>query len=182
MALFAMIAAVDGEAQSAAMERPAFVDVLHEHQGMVFSIALHFLRDRSAAEEVAQDVFLQLHKHFDSIEVPRVVFWLRKVTSHRAIDYIRRRKLRTTVALENLPEPSSPGEQPDLMLNRRLRTLVASLPEKPRMVMVLRYQEDMMPEEIAAALDMPVRTVKSHLHRSLEMLREKIGRSMGEMK
>jgi RNA polymerase sigma-70 factor (ECF subfamily) len=68
------------------------------------------------------------------------------------------------------------------MLQRRLRTLVASLPEKPRLVMVLRYQEDMMPDEIAAALDMPVRTVKSHLHRSLEMLREKIGRSMGEVK
>ncbi len=149
---------------------------------MVFSIALHFLRDRSAAEEVAQDVFLQLHRHFATIETARVVFWLRKVTSHRAIDYIRRRKLRATVALENLPEPSSPSEQPDLMLQRRLRTLVASLPEKPRMVMVLRYQEDMMPEEIAAALDMPVRTVKSHLHRSLEMLREKIGRSMGELK
>ena len=149
---------------------------------MVFSIALHFMRDRSAAEEVAQDVFLQLHRHFDRIETARVIFWLRKVTSHRAIDYIRKRKLRATVALENLPEPSSPGEQPDLMLQRRLKTLVASLPEKPRMVMVLRYQEDMMPEEIAAALDMPVRTVKSHLHRSLEMLREKIGRSMGEVK
>jgi RNA polymerase sigma-70 factor (ECF subfamily) len=169
-------------AKRAAVEQASFADVLREHQGMVFSIALHFLRDRSAAEEVAQDVFLQLHRHFETIETARVVFWLRKVTSHRAIDYIRRRKLRATVALENLPEPSSPGEQPDLMLQRRLRTLVASLPEKPRLVMVLRYQEDMMPEEIAAALDMPVRTVKSHLHRSLEMLREKIGRSMGEVK
>jgi RNA polymerase sigma-70 factor (ECF subfamily) len=57
--------------------------------------------------------------------------------------------------------------------------LVASLPEKPRMVMVLRYQEDLMPEEIAGVLDMPVRTVKSHLQRSLAMLREKFDRSVG---
>ena len=160
-----------------------FAEIVRRYQSMVFSIALHFLADPPAAEELAQDVFMQLHAKLSTLKSPEhMVFWLRKVTSHRAIDYIRKRKLRATVALENLPEPSSPGEQPDLMLQRRLRTLVASLPEKPRMVMVLRYQEDMMPEEIAAALDMPVRTVKSHLHRSLEMLREKIGRSMGEVK
>jgi RNA polymerase sigma-70 factor (ECF subfamily) len=63
------------------------------------------------------------------------------------------------------------------MLSERLRRLVASLPEKPRAVMVLRYQEDLDPEEIAATLGMPVRTVKSHLQRSLVMLREKAGRA-----
>ena len=82
-----------------------FADLLREHQGMVFSIALHFLRDRSVAEEVAQDVFLQLHRNFDLVEEERVIFWLRKVTANRSIDAIRKRKLRTTVALENAPEP-----------------------------------------------------------------------------
>jgi RNA polymerase sigma-70 factor, ECF subfamily len=68
------------------------------------------------------------------------------------------------------------------MLNRRLRAMLGSLPETPRMVMVLRYQEELMPEEIAKVLEMPVRTVKSHLQRSLAMLREKIGRSMGDVR
>ena len=44
------------------------------------------------------------------------------------------------------------------------------------MVVILRYQEDLGPEEIAATLDIPVRTVKAHLHRALELLREKDGR------
>jgi RNA polymerase sigma-70 factor (ECF subfamily) len=48
--------------------------------------------------------------------------------------------------------------------------------------MVLRYQEDLTPDEIAALLEMPVRTVKSHLQRSLAMLREKIERSMGDIR
>ncbi len=161
---------------------PEFGEVLREHQAMVFSIALHFLRDRSAAEEVAQDVFLQLHRNFESIDPARVVFWLRRVTSNRSIDYVRKRKLRTTVALEDVAEPRSPESTGDFMLNERLRALVATLPEKPRMVMVLRYQEDVMPEEIAKILDMPVRTVKSHLQRSLAMLREKIQRSMGDVR
>jgi RNA polymerase sigma-70 factor (ECF subfamily) len=161
--------------------RASFIDVLREHQGMVFSIALHFLRDRGAAEEVAQDVFL--HRHFVELEAgPRMTFWLRKVTSNRCIDYIRKRKLRATVALEDAPEPKSPAAQPDLLLSRKLRALVATLPDKPRMVMVMRYQEELMPEEIAKILGMPVRTVKSHLQRSLAMLREKIDRSMGDVR
>ena len=162
--------------------RASFGEVLREHQGMVFSIALHFLRDRSAAEEVAQDVFLQLHRNFDELETgARMTFWLRKVTANRAIDYIRKRKLRATVALEDAPEPQSAGAQPDLLLNQKLRALVATLPDQPRMVVVMRYQEELMPTEIAEILDMPVRTVKSHLQRSLAMLREKIGRSMGDV-
>ena len=62
------------------------------------------------------------------------------------------------------------------MLEETLRRLVASLPETPRMVMVLRYQEELDPSEIAQVLEMPLATVKSHLQRSLAMLREKLAR------
>jgi RNA polymerase sigma-70 factor (ECF subfamily) len=83
------------------------------------------------------------------------------------------------VALEDVREPSVAAHAGDPLLDRRLQALIASLPEKPRLVMILRFQEEMMPEEISRTLDMPVRTVKSHLQRSLAMLREKIERSMG---
>jgi len=59
--------------------------------------------------------------------------------------------------------------------------LVASLPEKPRLVVILRYQEDMAVEEISNVMAMPVATVKSHLQRSLAMLREKMARALGEV-
>ncbi len=166
---------------------PTFPELLRANQNMVFSIAYHFLRNREAAEEVAQDVFLRLYRNLGELRsAAHATFWLRKAASNRSIDYARKRKLRAAVALEDAPEPSVAAEQTvsrgDPLLNRRLRALLASLPETPRMAMVLRYQEDMMPEEIAKVLDMPVRTVKSHLQRSLTMLREKIGRSMGEIR
>ena len=70
-----------------------FAGIVRRQQGMVFSIALHFLRDRQAAEEIAQDVFLHLHQHLDSLKSPEhVTFWLRKVATHRCIDFARRRK------------------------------------------------------------------------------------------
>jgi RNA polymerase sigma-70 factor, ECF subfamily len=171
------------EAKAEASPEMVFAEVLRGNQSMVFSLAYHFLRDPGAAEEVAQDVFLRLYRKMDDLEDEKhVIFWLRKVTSHRCIDYVRKRGSRFTVALEDTAEPATSDQQGDPLLNRRLRQLMASLPEKPRMVMVLRYQEDLTPEEISDVLEMPVRTVKSHLQRSLAMLREKIERSMGDIR
>jgi RNA polymerase sigma-70 factor (ECF subfamily) len=159
-----------------------FAQIVQRHQSMVFSIALRFLADRQAAEELAQDVFLQLHATLATLKSEdHVTFWLRKVTSHRCIDYKRRRQL-PQISLEDAPEPEAPSRATDPFLARRLRQLVASLPESPRLVMILRYQEDMGAEDIAEALAMPLATVKSHLQRSLALLREKVTRALGEVK
>ena len=120
------------------------------HQSMVFSIAWHFLRDQSAAEELAQDVFLQLHRSWASMKsAEHIVFWLRKVTSNRCIDVVRRRKLRHETSLEEAAEPTSLERIQDPLLSAYLGRMVASLPEKQRMLVVLRYQEGMELEEIA---------------------------------
>ena len=58
-------------------------------------------------------------------------------------------------------------------LGARLEHLLTTLPEAQRAALVLRYQEDMLPEEIAAALDAPLATVKSNLQRGLKLLRAK---------
>ena len=84
------------------------------------------------------------------------------------------------IGLEQIPEPAGPSRQPDPMLSRALRQLVASLPENWRALVVLKYQEEMETEEIARALDMPVGTVKSQLSRALDFLREKASRVLGE--
>lgn len=157
-----------------------FAAIVYGHQGMVFSIAYHFLHDRAAAEEVAQETFLQLHKHLESLESPaHVLYWLRRTASNRCIDYARHQRLAPKVALESVPEPAVFDTPGDPLLSRRLRQLVASLPPRQRMVVVLRYQEEMEPEEIAKVLHIPVGTVKSQLQRSLAVLRGKMTRSMG---
>lgn len=158
-----------------------FADVVRRHESMVFSIAQHFLADRSAAEELAQDVFLRLHATLPTLKSENhVKFWLRKVTAHRCIDYQRRRRV-PQLSLEDAPEPIASTNSSDPFLEKRVRQLVATLPEKPRIVVILRYQEDMSPEDIADALSMPLATVKSHLQRSLAILREKMTRTIGEV-
>lgn len=157
-----------------------FRDLVLRHQAMVFSIAYAFLRNRATAEEVAQDVFLELHRNLDKLDSPQhVVHWLRRVAAHRSID--RQRRSRPLWALEEVREPAAPCSSSDPMLAETLRQLIATLPEQPRMVMILRYQEDMDATEIAAALGVPVNTVKSHIQRSLKLLREKMTRKYGEV-
>src|SRR5213592_3022279 len=92
-------------------DRPLdFEALVHRHQAMVFSIAFHFLQDRQAAEELAQDVFLQLHRHLDAMQsADHVTFWLRRVTTHRCIDYSRRRRFRF-LRLDAVAEPAAPME------------------------------------------------------------------------
>ena len=154
-----------------------FRALVRQHQATVFSIALHFLRDRASAEEVAQEVFFSLHRNLHQIETPaHAAAWLRKVAVQRSIDEGRRRSRRPQVALEDVAEPAAGVRPGDPLLSELLRKLISTLPEAPRMVMVLRFQEDLEPAEIAAALEMPVATVKSHLQRSLALLRGKLAR------
>src|SRR5437763_11595121 len=159
-----------------------FGELVRTHQSMVFSLSWHFLHDRDLAEEVAQEVFLSLHRNLGRIQsAGHAAYWLRKVTVQRSIDESRRRKRRPQVALELVAEPSVGPSARDPLLSEVLRRLIATLSEAPRAVVILRYQEDLDPAEIADILDMPLGTVKSHLQRSLALLREKLERrGLGE--
>ena len=166
--------------------RDRFASLVRRQQRRASRIAYHFLRDPGAAEELAQEVFLQLYEHLDDIESPaHAAHWLRKVTSHRCIDHARRRSHRPEareVRLDEVTEPRSTAKGGDPMLAGKLRKLVASLPEKPRMVLILHFQEDLDATEIASVLNMPVSTVRSHLQRALVMLREKAARTLGDLR
>jgi RNA polymerase sigma-70 factor, ECF subfamily len=157
-------------------EAAAFGMLVRTHQRSVFSLALRMLSDRHEAEDLAQEVFLGLHRNLSSVESPaHLAFWLRKVTLNRSIDRLRREP-RQTVSLEDAGSLVwDATEQRDPLLQRRLRALLAQLPPAARAVMLLRYQEDLNPNEIARTLNMSINTVKSHLKRSLATLRERIG-------
>jgi RNA polymerase sigma-70 factor (ECF subfamily) len=150
----------------------AFGALVRRHESMVFSIALHVLRSRSAAEDLAQEVFLQLFRHLPQIEsAEHVVAWLRRVTSHRCIDELRRLHHRMELPLDSASDRGVLPRGREVFLERRVHELLARLPPRPRMVMVLRYQEELEPAEIAGVLGMPVNTVKSHLRRATAVLR-----------
>jgi len=158
-----------------ASETAAFALLVRQHQGTVFSLALRMLSDRHQAEDLAQEVFLQLHRNLASVtSTAHLVFWLRKVTVNRAIDRLRREPKIDAVSLEEADGLAGESLDQDPLLARRLRTLVGQLAPAARAVLLLRYQEDMDPTQIAKALSMSINTVKSHLKRSLAQLRKQM--------
>lgn len=150
----------------------AFARLVRSHQASVFSIGYRMLGRRDAAEDLAQDVFLQLYRKLDHIEsLEHLGFWLRRVASNLAIDRLRRAPARRHEPLDDQFEITAPERDADPLMSRELARLLAGLAPAARAVMVLRYQEDCDVADIAAALDMPVNTVKSHIKRSLAALR-----------
>ncbi len=162
-----------------------FRGVVEEHQRMVFSIALRVTSDYSGAEEVAQDVFLELFRGTARLDgADHLRFWLRRVSVHRATDWLRRQKRQPETGAEAWVEEEhgAPAEARDAgsPVQARLEDLLGTLPETLRVAMVLRYQEEMLPDEIARLLGQPVATVKSNLRRGLELLRRKAEVTMKE--
>jgi RNA polymerase sigma-70 factor (ECF subfamily) len=156
-------------------EGAAFAALVRSRQRLVYGIALRMLDDRALAEDLSQEVFLQLHRSLGSIEsVAHLEFWLRRVTAHRSIDYLRRRPRAQWAPVAAAEELPAPGSDEDPLMQSRLRGLVGQLSPVPRAVLLLRYQQDLDPGEIARTLDLPVNTVKSHLKRSLAALRAQL--------
>lgn len=157
-------------------DHDAFAEIVSRHEAMVFSLAYHFFDDRARAEEIAQDVFLQLYRNLETIESDaHLLFWLRQVTTRRCIDVTRRSRLKAVSFDDVEPIHAVHRSEGDPLRDRKLRQYIAELPDAQRTVVTLRYQEDLDPSEICRILDMPVNTVKSHLHRALAALRRRLG-------
>ncbi len=164
-------------------DRSAFAEIVRAHQSMVYSVALHFLRNPSMAEDLGQEVFLELYRNLSSIKSGvHLRHWLRKVTCHRSIDRVRRGHGGGMVSLDDVPEPATAEQVRDPLMEQKLWRLVSSLPDKARMVLILRYQEEMELREIAEAMEIPINSVKSSMDRALGLLRAKLARSMGGVK
>jgi RNA polymerase sigma-70 factor (ECF subfamily) len=170
------------------MEAAQLRRLVETHQRMVFSVAFRLTGDYGLAEEVAQDVFLDLFRSADKVtDEHHTRFWLRRVTVHRAIDALRRRSRQPEAEAEEWIEEHHDialAKGDDLQMSSgasaRIEELLFALPEPMRVVMVLRYQEEMVPVEIASLLGQPVATVKSNLQRGLQLLRKKAAVTMRE--
>ncbi|GAA3748656.1 RNA polymerase sigma factor [Terriglobus aquaticus] len=173
-----------GDGKPADRSTETFRVLVDRHKSMVFSIAYRMLGDYGIAEEVAQDVFLELYRWLDRLESEaHVTFWLRRTASHRATDAIRRRKLRPEAAAEEWEESFDRavlggsgvgrGKEGSVSLSAQLERALLTLPESQRAAVVLRYQEDLSPDEIARVTGDTVPAVKSNLQRGMALLRRK---------
>jgi RNA polymerase sigma-70 factor (ECF subfamily) len=166
--------------------QPDFEQLVGEHQSMVFSLAWRMTGDRGLAEEIAQDVLLELDRHLPHLgSANHARYWLRQVALHRSTDALRRRRTKAaslgTDVWDELEEQHGVVEiDRESPLGLRLEQLLAALPAAQRAAIVLRYQEGMTPDEISVMVRAPIATVKSNLQRGLKQLRDRAEETLKE--
>ena len=151
------------------------------YAGMLFEMLVRILRDTSAAEEVLQDLFLQLWRGASRFDASRgsLPAWLLVIGRNRALSRLRRRERREILedpeefSLEAVP---SAGDLEDeawrMQLMQRLRSAMATLPPEQKEALELAYFEGMTQTEIAARTGSPLGTVKSRVRAAMQSLKQ----------
>ena len=148
----------------------ALEQILEDYQGKVFRMALVILRDSGRAEEVTQDIFLKLWRALPAYDGRAAVStWLYAIARNTCLSAVRAEGYRRTSPLEDLTEPGASSGTP---LKLSVDQCVERLPDSQRQVISLFYLQDRSVSEVAAMLDLPENTVKSHLHRARRALAE----------
>jgi len=168
-----------------ARAEPQALSELYDRYGrLVFSLAVRVVGEGEAAEEITQDVFVQVWRKAYTYrpDLGRPLTWLVSIARHRAIDALRRRRVRPPgsldgIDLEDAPLKSGDDQAPPLQAEleqarERLRRALASLPEEQRSALLLAYFGGLSHRELAERLDQPIGTVKTRLRLGLQKLRQ----------
>ncbi len=164
----------------------AYNGLVVKYQRQVYNLAYRMLGNAEDAGDLVQDTFLRAYSALASFrQDASFLTWLYKITSNLCIDNLRSRKSRSALSLdaemEEGREPAASHRQAspeDTVIRDAVKDVVhhaiLNLPEKYRAVVVMRHLQEMSVEDIAVTLDLPTGTVKTHLFRAREMLRERL--------
>ncbi len=159
-------------------DEEAFAALFHQYKNLVYKTAYLMLDSTDEAEDVLQEVFLQVHRSLSTFEPSKGSFttWLYRVTVNHCLSRRRKRRL-LMVSLEKIPPlalTEHPSSQDRLEDEEAVRQALSRLSEKLRMVVILRYYLELSYAEIAQILNIPVGTVKSRLELALKTLRKEM--------
>ena len=166
----------------------SFEELVHRYEAPIYNYLLRYLRNAELAEEVFQATFLRVHEKADTFMADRNIKpWLYSIATHQAIDAVRREGRHRAVSLNeekvtdeadvvaliNLLESRVPSPLEQLEARERrewTQQAVDQLPEPLRVVVLLIYFQGLKYREVAEALNIPVGTVKSRVHKALVRL------------
>lgn len=163
-----------------------FEQVVREHQEFVFRTLARLTGRGEHVEDLAQEVFLRLYRGLENFRGDaKLTTWLYRITLNVAQDeWKRRKKEQANTSFDDPDEGWAdriPGRDGDAeqILNRRqamavVNNALGELSEAERAVIVMFHQEECTYEQIALVLKLPINTVRTHLHRGRQKLKEKL--------
>ena len=161
--------------------KSALGELYDRYSGIVMAVIMRILGSRAEAEELLQEVFIELWRRAPDYDANRgaVTTWVITIARSRALDALRARKRRggdRHVAVDDTPMPAPSHQRPDekASLSQRgqaVRTALDALSEPQRTALELSYFEGLSHREIAERLQIPVGTVKSRIISAMKVLR-----------
>lgn len=139
-----------------------------------YRLSYGVLRNRVDAEDALQDAFLRAWRQLPSLRDPdNWSAWFRRLLVNSAIEVHRRRRRRATVQLVGHSVPPIGDSSAQVVMQDEVERLIGCLEPRDRVLIVLRYQQDLDLPAIAAAMGIPLGTAKSRLHRALARMRSR---------
>ncbi|MCI1696771.1 RNA polymerase sigma factor SigW [Aneurinibacillus aneurinilyticus] len=168
--------------------RDAFAELVDLYKDKVYHVSYRMVGNRQEAEDVAQETFLRVYANLDNYD-PQYKFstWIYRIASNLSIDLLRKRKKNLSIDAEisgaegvdwhdRLADTGKGPEEEVLTdeLQEEVQGAIMGLSPKYRAVMLLRYIEDLSLQEISEAVQLPISTIKTRIHRGREALRKKL--------
>jgi len=156
-------------------DEKAMGELYDRYSAIVYSVALRVLGDTGAAEDVLQEVFLQLWRNPGSFDSSRgsLAPWLAVITRNRSIDALRRQRPESDIAdVVVSVEPDLAGEAERGMAMAKVRGVLSGMPSPQRSALEMAYFEGLTHSEIAAKTGEPLGTVKTRIRSGLLALRK----------
>ena len=154
--------------------RRAFERLLARYERPIFNAAYRILHHREDATDVTQTVFLRAYEHFDRFDPGQRFFsWIYRIAVNEALDLSNGRRRSEPVPEEiasDRPGPERAAQ--DDQLDEAMQSALMAIPVEYRTLVVLKHVQDCSYEEIAAILEVPVKTVKSRLFTARQALRQ----------
>jgi RNA polymerase sigma-70 factor, ECF subfamily len=154
----------------AAGDHAVLGELYDRYAGLAYGLALRILRDAAEAQDVVQEVFVQVWRHAGRYDSARgsAEAWLCTIARTRALDRLRRRAARREQQSAPPPVASAPAAEEKLAV----RSALGSLSEEQRQALELAYFEGLTQSEIAQRLGQPLGTVKTRIRTAMMRLRE----------
>ncbi len=154
-------------------DEDALASLFARHSKLVYSVGLRVLRDPAAAEDVLQEIFMQIWRNPTGFVAARGSLggWLAVVARNRSIDLLRKR--RPTDSVDDLPllSPLDVSDEAERnVLLQRVRVLMAELPAEQRIALEMAFFEGWTHAEIAEKTATPLGTVKTRIRNALQVL------------
>ena len=153
----------------------AMAQLYDRYSAIVYSVALRVLGDTGAAEDVVQEIFMQLWRKPESFDASRgsLAAWLAVIARHRAIDALRKRKPETDIAEVVIALDLDLEEEAGRKIAiEKVRGALAGMPPEQRKAVELAFFEGLTHSEIAAKTGEPLGTVKTRIRSALQTLRK----------